>query len=148
MTLKNRNLLVIGAAVIAGSLGFLAMNSYAKSKDKQSSVSSCEVTECVSLSAGKASPDTLAVPVGSFIQFNSADGKKYSLTLGEPHDAGQHGTSHAAGDSAFSSGEFGEGEAWRVQFKDRGTYVFTDKLNPNLNMLVVVYQPGGDYKIR
>ncbi|PLS81799.1 hypothetical protein CYG49_01500 [Candidatus Saccharibacteria bacterium] len=100
---------------------------------------SCNGT-CIALKGEGAHPTTIAVPVGSFVQFNSADGKSHSLSLGGGGEEHSH-----TGD--FSSGTFGADEAWRVQFKDEGTFKFHDHLNPKINVLIIVYTPGKDYKV-
>lgn len=96
---------------------------------------------CVDLYQDKASPNTLAVAVGSYVQFNSKDGKAHELSLG-----GGGGEHEHKGD--FQSGEFKADEGWRVQFKEEGTFTFHDHYNPNVNIVVVVYTPGKDYKVR
>lgn len=96
---------------------------------------------CVYLREGKADPATVAVPAGSFVQFNSADGTTHNMSQGKGGAAHEH-------NGSFSSGPFKADEAWRVQFKKEGTYHFHDHYNPNINVMVVVYTPGKDYKIQ
>ena len=62
------------------------------------------------------------------------------------HEGDEGGEEHVH-EGKFSSGEFKADEAWRVQFNDAGTFFFHDHLNPKLNILVVVYTPGANYKI-
>ena len=100
---------------------------------------SCDGT-CVALTEKGADPDIITVTAGSFVQFNSADGKKYSIAL--EHAAAQHDD-----DSEFHSGEFSKGEAYRVQFKKDGSYTFRDEYNPKVRVTVIVYTEGKDYKI-
>ena len=71
------------------------------------------------------------------LQFNTKDGKKHRIAIG------QGGTEHEH-ISATNSGDFGAGEAWRVRFDKVGTYFFHDHYNPNVNVLVVVYEPGSN----
>lgn len=89
----------------------------------------------VKLGPNKAMPDTITVKVGETVQFNSADGKKHDISIGQ----GGHEHEHT---SAYQSGEFGADEAWRVQFKEPGTYSFHDHYNPEINILVVAYEPS------
>lgn len=142
--------LIATVAVIAGVGGFLVMLNVASSKKNSTASTLCEATACVNLLQQGADPLSISVPIGSFVQFNSSDGSKYSLGLGANHSVTNSGAQHDmhAASGAFSSGDFGEGEAWRVQFKDRGTYLFTDKYNEKVTVLVVAYEPGGDYKIK
>lgn len=102
---------------------------------------------CVALTEEGVNPDTLAVKVGEFVQFNSRDGKKHNISMGKGSDGAESDDheSHSAphehvGD--YSSGDFGADEAWRVQFKKAGTYRLHDHYNPKLEVVVVVYEPG------
>ncbi len=138
--LSTLQLLIIGF-VVAGLAGYGTVYALS-SMNKDSHVvsqSSCEGT-CVSLFHDKASPDTIAVTVGSYVQFNSADGKSHSLSLG------QGGEDHAH-TGKFTSGEFKADEAWRVQFNQEGTFTFHDHHNPDLNVIVIVYAADKQYRL-
>lgn len=100
----------------------------------------CEVVACVALKANRAEPDTISIAVGSEVQFNSADGKDHRLSLGRGGQEHSH-------QGKFNSGTFKADEAWRVKFDQDGSYFFHDHLNPKINILVVVYTPGKDYKL-
>lgn len=76
----------------------------------------------------------MSLEVGQILQFNTKDDKKHRIALGKG------GTEHEH-TSATDSGDFGKGEAWRVKFDKVGTFYFHDHFNPNINVLVVVYQP-------
>lgn len=100
---------------------------------------------CVALTPQGMEPNELAVKTGDYVQFNSADGKKHNISLGEgaggtedpdhsPH-AGKH--EHRA---SLSSGDFAADEAWRIQFKEPGTFELHDHYNPDLNILIIVYE--------
>lgn len=95
---------------------------------------------CVALQQEGASPSAVTVENGSYVQFNSADGKAHSLSLG---GGGEEHNHHGQ----FSSGEFRADEAWRVRFDKDGTYKFHDHFNPKINVVVLVYTPDKDYKI-
>ena len=88
----------------------------------------------INLLANKASPDQAVVKVGQTIQFNSRDGKNHNLSLGEGHDH-----DHSAG--TYQSGLFKADEAWKVTFKEPGTFTFHDEENPNISIIVVAYNP-------
>lgn len=138
----NQNLLLVVAVIAAVLIGFGATYFFAKAnKDTGVRQVSCTDT-CVNLLGDKASPNTLAVTVGSYVSFNSADGKSHDLTLGDPST---HGHSNPG---SFESGEFKSDESFRVQFKEEGTYTFTDKLNPKTTIVVVVYTEGKEYKVQ
>lgn len=77
-------------------------------------------------------PDTVILKVGQTLQINANDGQKHSFSHGE-------GGSEHSHSGAFSSGDFNDGEAWKVTFKKAGTYQFHDHYNPNINLLVVAY---------
>lgn len=136
----GRLTLIIIVAAIAGAIGFAVAFALSSSQKATAPTARCG-GYCVNLYSHKAEPESLAVKVGDFVQFNSADGKPHSLSLGEGGQAHQHETN-------FSSGVFKGDEAWRVQFKNEGSFVFHDHLNPKISTVVVVYTPGKDYKIR
>lgn len=134
----NKLLLAVGlVGLIASFTGF-----YAFSSTQNSTVASvrCEVAACISLSKDLSEPQVITVTAGSFVQFNSADGEKHNVAL--VHSGVQHEDHHR-----YESGDFKSDEAWKVQFKKDGTYTFADKYNKNIEVSVVVYTPGKDYKI-
>lgn len=47
----------------------------------------------------------------------------------------------------YVSGDFSKGQAWEVTFNEEGTYKFHDHYNPTATILVVVYEPGKQYKL-
>lgn len=145
----NRTVLLIVLALIAGVVGFTTV---AKLTSKKTIVTAknCQGI-CVKVSKEGMNPDTLTVKVGEYVQFNSADGQQHNLGLGEGEaskstDHQAHAAQHEhIGD--FSSGDFNADEAWRVQFKEAGTYKFHDHYNPKLYILIVAYEPGGPKKL-
>ena len=140
---SRKQFVTLAAVLLVASLvSFLAIFTLStRDKDSRtSSQSTCQGT-CVSLYEDRASPDTLAVSVGSFVQFNSKDGKTHDLSLGGGGNEHQH-------KGKFQSGEFKGDEGWRVQFNEEGTYTFHDHYNPKVNVVLVVYTPGKDYKVQ
>lgn len=136
--LKSTLIVIFAVAVITG---FALIYSVSSGSNKAIySQSDCKST-CVALQQDMAMPDTVAVPVGSYVQFNSADGKSHNLSFGQGGE--EHGHS-----GKFYSGEFKSDEAWRVQFNDEGSFVFHDHLNPKISVLVVVYAPDKEYKVQ
>ena len=133
--------LVLAALFLSTILGFgLVYGMSGRNSDAATAKSdSCDGT-CIALEKEAANPSSVAVPVGDYVQFNSADGNSHSLSQG----GGGEEHSHSG---QFTSGTFGADEAWRVQFNDEGTFKFHDHLNPKINVIVVVYTPGKDYKI-
>jgi plastocyanin len=130
----------IALIFVAALIGFGAV--YALSSNRnvlRASQASCTDT-CVALTANGADPSSVAVTRGSYVQFNSADGKSHNLSIGGGGDEHEHS-------GTFYSGEFQADEAWRVQFNDEGTFKFHDHMNPKINIVVVVYTPGKDYRV-
>ncbi|MEO5498991.1 MAG: hypothetical protein ABIR46_00660 [Candidatus Saccharimonadales bacterium] len=137
---KNSTKLQILAVVLVSLVGFGAVYGYTKYSNSNSpSQSSCKDT-CVALGIDGAAPNSIAVALNSYVQFNSADGKSHNLSLGEGGEEHEH-------TGKFNSGVFKADEGWRVQFKDEGTFIFHDHFNPKINVVVVVYEPGKEYKV-
>lgn len=138
---KPTKIQLIAIAVIAALISFGLVYAISSRNNGTARVNSsnCEGT-CVALTKDGASPNALAVPVGSYVQFNSADGKAHNLSVGK----GGHDHDHTG---KFYSGEFQADEGWRVQFTDEGSFAFHDHLNPQINVVVVVYAPGKEYEL-
>lgn len=114
------------------------------------------------------SEGTIVLEVGQTVQVNNKSGFDRGLSLGsgnaghtaeqgdenltENHEETEddvhedksqnHEESHYTHDhtEGFSSGLFGPDEAWRATFKEPGTYFLHDHANPEVNILVVVYE--------
>ena len=138
--LHNRALFLAAIVLVAGIVSFGVVRMVSANNNRSITKQQCNGT-CINLFADKAVPDTIAVPVGTYVQFNSKDGKTHDLAQGE----GGHEHVHTG---KFQSGDFKGDEAWRVQFTQDGHYYFHDHLNPEISILVVVYTPGKDYKIQ
>ena len=136
-------LVVVGLLAFGGSYAFASAQNSKKFAAKKSS-SQCANAVCVSLKKGGADPNELSVTKGSFVQFNSKDGKAHELSIGEGGEDGKEHDHHGS----FHSPEIGVDEGWRVQFKEPGNYFFHDHENPEINVLVVVYEPGADHTIK
>ena len=135
----NQTARLVLIAAIAAVIGFGVVFAL-KNNQNNATQTRCDGI-CVALREDKADPDTLSVKVGTYVQFNSADGKTHGLSLGK-------GGEHHEHKGKFQSGDFGADEAWRVQFNDEGSFILHDHLNPKINVLVVVYTPGKDRTIR
>lgn len=141
-SLSNMFVLLPVLAVVSGLLAFSVVTAF--SADKQASGGSCKGI-CVALTPDGMNPNELAVRAGEYVQFYSADGKQHNISLGEgaggseDHGHGAHEGKHEH-TAGYASGDFGADEAWRVQFKEPGTYQLHDHYNPKLNILVVVYE--------
>lgn len=133
---------LLAAAVAVVGLSFTGLYLYGQGSNnaKAKQASKCPVSYCVALNKDAATPSEISVIAGSYVQFNSADGGTHNLFLA--HAAVQHEDA-----SRYESGDFGAAEAWKVQFKQDGAYSFKDKNNEEVEINVVVYTPGKDYKI-
>lgn len=137
-TLTNVQLIVL--TLLTALLGFGLVYGISHSTDNRTVHSAaCEDT-CVALAENGASPNAIAVATGSYVQFNSADGKSHNLSIGKGGDEHEHM-------GKFYSREFQADEGWRVQFNEEGSFTFHDHLNPQINVVVVVYTPGKEYQV-
>lgn len=131
--------IIVGSLILATTLSFGTVYAVTSMKSKFTSGTDCQGT-CVALTSSGAKPNTIAVPVGTYVQFNSADGRSHNLSNGKGGEEHVHS-------GKFRSGEFKADEGWRVQFSKEGSYFLHDHLNPKINVLVVVYTPGKDYTV-
>lgn len=129
-------------ALAAIAFGYMTVQAFTSNAGRVSSAS-CQGI-CVNIERGGMNPTELAVKTGEFIQFNTADGQKHNLSLGDGHNSEQGSHDPQAHDhsAGFESGEFGPGEAYRVQFKKPGTFVMHDHDHPTNRILIVVYNPS------
>jgi plastocyanin len=130
--------LVFASLFVATFIGFGIFYSISKNSGTETQAI-CQGI-CVSLYENRAAPDTVTVPVGTHVQFNSKDGKSHNLSLGEGGEEHEH-------NGKFYSGEFQADEGWRAEFNQEGSFYFHDHFNPKINILVVVYTPGKEYKL-
>lgn len=143
----NSKLIIPSILISALIIGYMATSTFSDKK-KVSNIS-CDDT-CVLITDRGFSKDELAIKVGTFVEFKTADSKMHNLALGNGADhsdtesldtehsdeTSDHEHDHIDG---TESGEFGEGEAWRVEFKKAGTFVIHDHFNPDRSILVVAY---------
>lgn len=138
---RDRAVLFAAILIIAGLFSFGTVHTVsARNIRNQLSKTRCQ-SFCIGLYEDRASPDTIAVPLGNYVQFNSKDGKTHDLSFGEG------GVEHVHS-GKFYSGDFSANEGWRVQFNQEGTFYFHDHLNPKISILIIVYSPGKNYKIQ
>lgn len=134
------NVQLIALTLLTALLGFGLVYGISRSTDNRTvHRAACEDT-CVALTEDGASPNAIAVATGSYVQFNSADGKSHNLSIGKGGDEHEH-------TGKFYSGEFQADEGWRVQFNEEGSFTFHDHFNPQINIVVVVYTPGKEYQV-
>ena len=137
--LMNNTIFLPAIALMAVIISFSGVRAIASSSNEPAE--RCKAAACITLNNSLMSPDELAVKAGSYVMFNNEDGKMHNISVGDGADD-HHG--HASNEphdhtDAYSSGDFGKGEAWRVQFKQKGTYKLHDHYNPTQRILVVVY---------
>ncbi len=148
--LGSAKYLLLAISIVAIGASYTVAHTYAsKPAHKQTSCAS----NCVLITNNGFAKSELAVKVGDFVEFRSADGKSHNLALGEGNEHSSSTSQPAQTDSdtehshdhvqGTESGTFGADEAWKVQFKKAGTYIIHDHLNPELNILVIAYQPVG-----
>lgn len=147
--LRSYKLIAVVVLLLAMGIGYKGARLYA---DRSSKASTCTDT-CVYINRDGFSQTELAIAVGNYVEFRSADGESHNLALGEgsehsddehidthnDHELTEHAHDHVAG---TESGVFKADEAWKVQFKQPGTYVIHDHLHPELSILVVAYEPS------
>lgn len=138
----KHTLVSLAALVLVSSIvGFMGVQAITGGSSKNVSNSRCDVI-CVALRPEGMDPSELAVEVGQFVQFNSADGQHHNIAEGDGAEAhkGADDPNHHDHVGGFVSGEFGPDEAWRVQFKKPGTYKLHDHHHPDQKILVIVYE--------
>lgn len=135
----------LALAAIALTIGLVSFGLFyslgQRSDGATYSQAECDGAICVALGKDGAKPNEISVPLGGFVQFNSADGKKHQMSIG----SGGHDHSHQ---TSFNSPTIGADEGWRVQFNNPGSFYMHDHTNPDINVLIVVYEPGKDYRIK
>jgi plastocyanin len=136
---KSQLVLIVGVFLIA-AVSFAGFYQLGQKSDRVSTADSCSDSKCIDITKDGMKPGEVAVKAGSFVQFNARDGKTHNLSLGKGGEAHDHS-------GPFHSGDFKKDEAWRVQFKQEGSYYFHDHYDPSLSVLVVVYKAGKEYKI-
>lgn len=99
----------------------------------------------VALQKNAADPSVLSVPVASYIQFNSCDGRPHDIGEGQGDDTyhqAAHKDEHDHAKGGLESGVFAANQGYRLTFKQAGVYHFHDHLNPKITITVVAYDPN------
>ncbi len=154
---SNNAVLLIITALIVSALSFGAVfalqkrsSTTQKETARETTTKKCEVEICVEITKDGIVPDVISVKVGEYVQFNSADGQKHNISNGKGADVSAEGIGRDEHEvphehvGAYASGEFQADEAWRVQFKEKGTIKLHDHFNPKQYIAVIVYQPSTD----
>lgn len=132
---------LILAAVLLLLVSFGGAYTFAGRSTASGSSAVCPVSACISLDGQVDEPQTITLETGSYVQFNATDDKVHNIFLA--HSAAQHDDP-----SRFESGDFNKGEAWKVQLKKDGSYTFADKYHQSVQVTIVAYTPGKEYKIQ
>lgn len=150
------------SAVITGFLTARNESGQAQSESNSSTVTSIDLFE------SSVSKDTIVLEVGQTVQVNNKSSYLRELSLGSGNaghapenseeaqedyleeresdthedkshkqEESKHAHDHTDG---FSSRLFGPDEAWKATFQEPGTYFLHDHANPEVNILVVVYE--------
>lgn len=111
-----------------------------------SPTTSIEKISYINLYSDKFSPNTLAIKINESVEFDSKDGGKHTIVQGKG-DGMQDIHNHDS-NSSLQSKEFNSDEGYRVNFKQVGTYFFSDTKITNDYVTVVVYDPVNPAKIQ
>jgi hypothetical protein len=86
--------------------------------------------EIVELYVEHAVPATVSVRAGDSVEFVVKDGGRHYIS--ERRSSTRHG------DARISSGEFGPGESYSIQFNTVGTFSFYDRMNQDISIDIEV----------
>ncbi len=144
---KKRILAVAVILLVTVSIGLFASSKLNNKSSNSAANTVCDLgVTCVDLYDNGASLDEVSVKVGESIQFNAKGSSVYHLA----NNSDQGSLSHDHGSAEkehISSGDFSGDEAWLVKFSEPGTFNFSDENNPEIKILVVVYNPEGGAKL-
>lgn len=144
--IRKNALLALVAFTLAAGIGFAGTQALSQSSSSVRTECEAEVT-CVDLYDTGAIPYSVTVEAGKAVQFNAKGNATYHLATAEDEHGSLHDHHGDEPKAHVSSGDFSGTEAWRVTFKEPGTYQFVDENNPEITVLVVAYRPGADYSI-
>lgn len=117
--------------VVSAGIGFFAIQ-FTQPKVRN------DGTHQVELRSNGAVPTAIAVVKGSFVEFDTKDGRSHNIYEGSGH---AHSDNSSASSGGPESGIFGPGSGYRVTFSQLGTYEFRDHLHDNIAVTVIVYEP-------
>ncbi len=139
---KKVGIVIIGLLLAVG-IGFAFVSSM-NNNNKTSFKTVCdEGTVCVDLFEAGSSPSEIAVEVGKSVQFNAKGSSSTVYHLATKDEQGSLHHDHGSTEKEhISSGDFSGDEAWKVEFKETGSFQFVDEYNPAIEILVVVYDPN------
>ncbi|MEO7617359.1 MAG: plastocyanin/azurin family copper-binding protein [Candidatus Saccharibacteria bacterium] len=128
----SRKQIILFASVLAvsASLGFLIIHLTAPKVRNDG-------THNVELRSNGAIPTAIAIVKGSYVEFDTKDGRSHNIYEGGGHAHSDNSSSSSAGPE---SGVFGPGSGYRVTFSQTGTYEFHDHLHDNIAVTVIVYE--------
>ena len=148
-----KRLIIIFSSILvaAGAIAF-GLTYYKQSQN----VALAQDTVQVDLLADGPEPSAVSVEKGKYVQFNTKDSKTHNIGQGsgevtshaahgddEQSTHGEHvkTETHEHTEGTKESGVFGRDQAYRLQFNEKGTFTFHDHLNPEISIVVVVYEP-------
>jgi plastocyanin len=129
----SRKQIILFASVlfVSGGLGYLIIHLTAPKVRNDG-------THTVELRTSGAIPTAIAVVKGSYVEFDTKDGRSHNIYEGGGHSHSDNSASSSAGPE---SGIFGPDSGYRVTFSQVGTYEFHDHLHDNIAITVIVYEP-------
>lgn len=92
--------------------------------------SGSSTVDVIELYSGKADPSVASVRAGSSIEFVVKDDSRHYIA--------ERKSEARRGDARISSGEFGAGESYSIQFNTPGSYSFYDRMNQDISIEVEV----------
>jgi plastocyanin len=93
-------------------------------------LSGSSVVEIVGLYAGKADPTTVSIKAGDSVEFLVKDDSRHYIA--------ERRSESRRGDARISSGEFGPGESYSIQFNTPGSFSFYDRMNQDISIDIEV----------
>ena len=128
---RKQIILFASILVVSAGLGFVIIHLTAPKVRNDG-------THTVELGANGAVPTAIAIVKGSYVEFDTKDGRSHNIYEGGGHN---HSDNSAASSAGPESGVFGPGSGYRVTFSQLGTYQFRDHLHDNIAVTVIVYEP-------
>jgi plastocyanin len=123
-------ILFVSVLLVSVGLGFLIIHLSAPKVRNDGS-------HTVELRSNGAVPTAIAIVKGSYVEFDTKDGRSHNIYEGGGHS---HSDNSAASSAGPESGVFGPGSGYRVTFSQIGTYQFRDHLHDNIAVTVIVYE--------
>lgn len=93
-------------------------------------LSGSSTVDTVELYVGRANPTAVSIQAGDSVEFVVRDESRHYIA--ERRSSTRHG------DARISSGEFGPGESYSIQFNTPGSFSFYDRMNQDISIDIEV----------